>query len=467
MVVPPAVVESHAQSLPADVLDHILERCGDIDNVVAMSHVCAWWRRLARDHPVFWRDVMLYSSAATLSPGEVQQFVDRLQIAAMRKHYSTVCITVSVVGVCPAIERTLLPVVAALMDRVAVLCLNLDAEYAELVQHLLTHTCPNIINLFLTFTGETVPNIVLAENLFRCQAPLLDQLYLNEVQLPARPIAALRNLTRLTLLSLKPLFISPSAVHSCCPKVATLTLSAPSLHMLPDSIPIEDSAKPHFEAVSLSADFSPHAFIQQWPALGSIIDLEVITATPEVTTAWLAGMSGPLYLCLLLTKAEEEWFGVGLVEETTGRYRRSRECFENYVNQQDLLNLYTNFPAESWTDRLTQVTISQTVWSHPIVPLWLPELRAVKQLVLVLDDPASFDSFQPTVALRLPALKRLIVTISRYQPAYKIHARDLHGAMATGLQAPWTVSSLGVCPGLTIAGQWDGARIRSVPPVFP
>ncbi|KZV78913.1 hypothetical protein EXIGLDRAFT_495385 [Exidia glandulosa HHB12029] len=455
-----------AQDLSGDVVGLILEHFAnpsgiiESDHLLALSHVCVRWRQLIRDHRAFWR--LLHLSVSTLTTGQVCQFLDRAAVAASRDDGATVDIDIDIADIQSDVLDRVLPAVATVIHRARVLSLNVDPTYIDAVYGtLLANPAPEMHELFVRFRKKTAPHVYrLSVNFLGGTAPQLHKCVLGWVEFPAQRIDALRNVRALNLFQTIDarsfLDIFPATFASTFPKLQHLRLCARTIRI--QLQPGEEAPVLALHSVTLDTSCNISKLLSAWPSLNQAPKTMLWMPDRQEVWPWLKDIAvGEPFHLHLTRDPYATAFRICFVGVRSGKTRTSRECFywyEDMGSSYRLDEVFLDAPC-AWQDRITELTISQTVWSHSIVSVWLAKLnlRAVKQTVLVLDDPdATLDSLRASPALRVPSVHSLIVEAGPDIESPSISAKLLRHISGHGFITPIPMCSVTVRRPVTVVG---------------
>ncbi|EJD49393.1 hypothetical protein AURDEDRAFT_161490 [Auricularia subglabra TFB-10046 SS5] len=178
---------ARTRSLPPELISRILDylELYDLFSPLATSQS---WRRVALDHPTYWRHARLTSTA----DGAINLFMSRLAHARQRK----ISVDVDVCDPCQRISDEVLPAIAERLPYIRAFWAVMHHEQAAALLDVVQRPAP-VLEKFQCYihTASRIPLTILPDGLFSGNAPKLTALGLRDVGVSHVSYPALSNVS--------------------------------------------------------------------------------------------------------------------------------------------------------------------------------------------------------------------------------------------------------------------------------
>ncbi|EJD52235.1 hypothetical protein AURDEDRAFT_159089 [Auricularia subglabra TFB-10046 SS5] len=432
--------------------------------LVNASHVCQKWREHVYTRSNFTRVIRLSSATdATLARFSAQMSTSRTCGLSVTLDLP-VCDT-------PLMHRAL-HILGRELGRVRILSPIIHVSHANILWETLYSAAPMLEEFYMHFenpsAGPAFTMPVVPADIFCGHAPLLRRLGLLGVALPLRAPSGISNAAAVTLVARDEIRVDLASCLASFPQLVSLcfvTVGQDRVVLPEDSSVVSASTSlGHPQAVDelyLHLGHGVEQVLQRTCAF--TLFRSVVVSLPSPEAVMICPQSLPqhsaLHLALLPTPYDDSFF-VGIRCLGTGRSILFEETRRTYDSDCDRLrDVYLR---GHWMERVSKVTVSATIWSHPHLAQWIPRLPNVTRVGVVLDGPSNQPPpLSPAIRFDFPTLA--VVELAALHVSLCLGLQSVKSMVATGFKVSPKV--LGICDGVSIG--LDGAGFASQPIIRP
>lgn len=450
MVALSAFTASSPAGLPDDVVFEIFDNF-EINDLVAAAGVCGHWRAVGLSHPTFSQSVEL--TAAT------RHAVERFRAQLSASPDGPLFIVITITDNAPIINAVL-AILSAYVHRIQMARFELHVGKAPALFRALRAKAPILTWLSIIFreADKYCPGgVELPCDLLGGFAPNLTSFTATDAYLPNQPLAALKNAQDVNfgadLDEGTSLQFAPRRLGACFPAVRKLQFIGAVVNALerPDSCMLPYG----LDELLISCYRDTAVVLRCVPddALPSIKQLTVEWSSPDIVRRALLHLDNELHLTMCVDDPDE--FHIIVADATAGLQRRFA---------QSTLAVSDNgapafFAHSSWHSRVTEVTVSHSLWAHATIAQHIPPLPSVKRINIVLDIDDGF----PAAAARLNCLSlQAVGLIAPSDTDAVARAGDVEAFLSTGLLTVPHELVINVAEGLVLEGSVEGWTVKMV-----
>ncbi|EJD52348.1 hypothetical protein AURDEDRAFT_149144 [Auricularia subglabra TFB-10046 SS5] len=259
---------------------------------------------------------------------------------------------------------------------------------------------------------------------------------------------------------------SPVATAACFPRMKALSLSGHTLELIASSPSVnlrdEDHTKLLLKRLTLDLELTCSWTLSTQVEAATTPFIRLVDGSYRAVAMCMEHITGPTHLRMLHSfESAGRSFTIDAIDFESERKRTFEEYYSTYDAGLDLTRLSAFLLTPDLCQRIVTFTLSQSLWAHLAVAVWIPEMPAAERLVFVIDVEDSATHLHPlSTQLHLPALKHFAV--ATVFETRQVHASDLAAIVGGCLHNPPSRLSFWICEGVVVRGRFDPRNVVSV-----
>ncbi|EJD49323.1 hypothetical protein AURDEDRAFT_161420 [Auricularia subglabra TFB-10046 SS5] len=397
---------TRTRSLPPELISRILDYL-ELHDLFAPLATSRTWRRVALDHPTYWRDVRFTST----SDNSINLFLSRLTHARQRK----ISVEVNAIRPCRRISDDVLPAIGARLSHIRALWTAVHHEQAFDLSAALCRPAQALetLQIFIVTPGR-VPLAILPADMFSGDAPKLTFLGLRDVGLSDSAYQAFSSVTRTDFgfTRAKSFYVVPQ-LFAVFPRMRRLGLHSGDLDV-PEDLVFPAEMPAGVEAVVCMMNSRSLEFMTGVIPYHAIPSARVGDTADDTVDFLLRQLPGEVTMDVTdLRHVRRELFDITVTSTETKFARTFAQSARHYLmGVHPPIAFLRDF---DFAERLVALTIPDVLWgfiAHHLLPL--PNL---KELSLGLESP-SLPVLGSKWSISCSKLRSLRLSASTIDPLY-------------------------------------------------
>ncbi|KZV96427.1 hypothetical protein EXIGLDRAFT_733342 [Exidia glandulosa HHB12029] len=253
---------------------------------------------------------------------------------------------------------------------------------------------------------------------------------------------------------------APRRIAMCFPELRKLELVGPAFNVLEPTDPyMLPSYIEELEICCGSDNSIPLRYVSD-DSLATIQVLAVEWPDFDFVDRTMRHLDGDLHLMMKLDEAGSDQYIVDILD-ASGKFARH---FVQHIYDKRNHGMPAFFAGASWHARVTEVTISQTLWAAPRIARHFPALPGVKKLNFIMDLDAEVEKCLtcPAGKIDCSGLSTLAVIVPPTLQCGEVYADEIEIILDFGLASVPRHLCVDVADRLPVDGAVDGWTFKAV-----